>query len=84
MANRMRELRLEHHETQRDLAELLGLKSAVLYCKREIGYHPVTLEEAFKLSLHWGLTIEEIFLRTRFPQKRAPPNLKKVYHKEDG
>lgn len=27
MANRMRELRLEHHETQRDLAELLGLKS---------------------------------------------------------
>ncbi len=61
MANRMRELRLEHHETQRDLAELLGLKSAVLYCKREIGYHPVTLEEAFKLSLHWGLTIEEIF-----------------------
>ena len=25
MANRMRELRLEHHETQRDLAELLGL-----------------------------------------------------------
>ncbi len=33
MANRMRELRLEHHETQRDLAELLGLKSAVLYCK---------------------------------------------------
>ena len=35
MANRMRELRLEHHETQRDLAELLGLKSAVLYCKRE-------------------------------------------------
>ena len=84
MANRMRELRLEHHETQRDLAELLGLKSAVLYCKREIGYHPVTLEEAFKLSLHWGLTIEEIFLRTRFPQKRAPPNLKKVYHKEGG
>ena len=67
MANRMRELRLEHHETQRDLAELLGLKSAVLYCKREIGYHPVTLEEAFKLSLHWGLTIEEIILRMKFP-----------------
>ena len=77
MANRMRELRLEHHETQRDLAELLGLKSAVLYCKREIGYHPVTLEEAFKLSLHWGLAftisdffglpIEEIFLRMKFP-----------------
>lgn len=61
MANRMRELRLEHNETQRDLAELLGLKSPVLYCKREIGYHPVTLEEAYKLALHWGLTIEEIF-----------------------
>ena len=61
MANRMRELRLEHHETQRDLAGLLGLKSAALYCKRELGYHPVTLEEAFKLAVHWGMTIEDIF-----------------------
>lgn len=84
MANRMRELRLAHNEKQRDLAAVLGLRTAVQYCKREIGYCPVTLEEAFKLSLHWGLTIEEIFLRTRFPQKRAPPNLKKVYHKEGG
>lgn len=71
MVNRMRELRLEHHETQRDLAELLGLKSAVLYCKREIGYHPVTLEEAFKLSLHWGLTIEEIFFADEVSLKES-------------
>ena len=62
MANRMRELRLERHETQRDLAELLGLKSAVLYCKREIGYHPVTLEEAIG-----GLPLRRFFLRMKFP-----------------
>lgn len=69
MANRMRELRLEHHETQWDLAQLLGLKSSALYCKREIGYYPVTLEEAYKLALHWGMTIEEIFFADRFSLK---------------
>lgn len=37
------------------------MTTQVLYCKWEIGYHPVTLEEAFKLSLHWGFTIEKIF-----------------------
>ena len=84
MANRMRELRLAHEESQQDLAEVLGLTSASLYCKRELGYRPVTLEEAFKLSLHWGLTIEEIFLQMRFPQKRLWLDLKLVYHKEGG
>lgn len=61
MTNRLRELRAKHNETQKELAKVLGLNSAQLYCKREVGYYPVTLEEAFKLSRHWGMSIEEIF-----------------------
>ncbi len=71
MANRMRELRLAHNEKRRDLAAVLGLRTAVQYCKREIGYCPVTLEEAFKLSLHWGLTIEEIFFADKVSLKES-------------
>lgn len=52
-------------EQQRVLADLLGL-SVVDYCKRELGYTRVTLEEAHKLAVHWGLTIEEIFLQMKF------------------
>ncbi|MBD5162525.1 MAG: XRE family transcriptional regulator [Oscillibacter sp.] len=71
MANRMRELRLAHNEKQRDLAALLGLRTSVQYCKREIGYCPVTLEEAYKLALHWGMTIEEIFFADEVSLKES-------------
>lgn len=71
MTNRLRELRLAHNETQNDLAALLGLKSTALYCKREIGYYPVTLEEAFKLAVHWGMTIEEIFFADEVSLKES-------------
>lgn len=60
MTNRLQELRVVNKEQQRVLADLLGL-SVVDYCKRELGYTRVTLEEAHKLAVHWGLTIEEIF-----------------------
>lgn len=60
MTNRLQELRVQNKEPQRVLANLLGL-SVVDYCKRELGYTRVTLEEAHKLAVHWGLSIEEIF-----------------------
>lgn len=60
MTNRLQELRVKNKEPQRVLANLLGL-SVTDYCKRELGYTRVTLEEAHKLAVHWGLTIEEIF-----------------------
>lgn len=61
MINRLQELRLAHNETQRDIADVLNLKTAALYCKRELGYFPVTLKEAYLLAVHWGTTIEELF-----------------------
>lgn len=60
MTNRLQELRVQHSEPQRVLADLLGL-SVADYCKRELGYTRVTLEEAYKLAVHWGMSIEEIF-----------------------
>lgn len=60
MTNKLQELRVEHKEGQQVLAELLGLKVAD-YCKRELGYTRVTLEEAHLLAIHWGTTIEAIF-----------------------
>lgn len=60
MENRLQELRLAHGERQADLAKVIG-KSEADYCKRELGYTKVTLEDAWKLAAHWGLTIEQIF-----------------------
>lgn len=66
MTNRLQELRVKHKEPQRVLAELLGLSIAD-YCKRELGYTRVTLEEAYKLAVHWEMSIEEIFFTDKVP-----------------
>ncbi len=61
MPNRLQEFRLAHKETQRDIADLLGLKTAAAYCKKEIGETPVSLNQAYLLAVHWGTTIEALF-----------------------
>lgn len=61
MANRLQEFRAAHKETQQQMANVMGLKSASVYCKKELGYIPVSLEEAYAAAVHWGTTIEAIF-----------------------
>lgn len=61
MTNRLQELRMKHGETQRQMAEVMHLKTVGAYCKKELGYNAVTLEEAYAAAVHWGITIEEIF-----------------------
>lgn len=61
MDNRLAEIRMERKETQRQIADVMGIKTIGGYCKKELGYTPVTLEQAHAVALHWGLTIEEIF-----------------------
>lgn len=61
MTNRLQELRMEHRETQRQMAEVMKLKTVGAYCKKELGYNAVTLEEAHAAAVHWGVTIEDIF-----------------------
>lgn len=61
MTNRLQELRMKHGETQRQMAEVMNLKTVGAYCKKELGYNAVTLEEAHAAAVHWGVTIEDIF-----------------------
>lgn len=61
MENRLAEIRIERKETQRQIADVMGIKTIGCYCKKELGYHPVTLEQAYAVAVHWGMTIEEIF-----------------------
>lgn len=61
MGNRLQELRIKHGETQQKMAEIMGLKTAGAYCKKELGYNPVTLVEAYAAAVHFGTSIEAIF-----------------------
>lgn len=57
VANELRELRKEKGETQIELAQLLGLKTASAYCKKENGSVPFSLEEVKILSYHFNKPI---------------------------
>lgn len=70
MTNRLQEFRVQHGETQRKMADVMGIKTTGAYCKKELGYIPVSLEEAYAAASHWGVTIEEIFLHIKFPKKQ--------------
>lgn len=65
MTNRLQELRMKHGETQRKMADIMGIKTTGAYCKKELGYIPVSLKEAYAAATHWGVTIEEIFFADR-------------------
>lgn len=69
MTNRLQELRMERGETQRKMADVMGLKTVGAYCKKELGYNPVTLEEAHAAAVHFGTTIEAIFFADGYSQR---------------
>ena len=52
---------MKHGETQRKMADVMGIKTTGAYYKKELGYIPVSLEEAYAAATRWGVTIEEIF-----------------------
>lgn len=58
MDNKIKDLRIERGETQIQLAQLLGLKTASAYSKKENGKIPFSLEEAKILSSHYGKPID--------------------------
>lgn len=53
MLNDLKILRKEKGETQVQIANMLGLKTASAYCKKENGCVPFSLEEAKILSEHY-------------------------------
>lgn len=54
MGNELKKLRKERGETQVQLAQLLGLKTASAYCKKENGSVPLSLEEVKILAKHYN------------------------------
>lgn len=54
----LKTLRIEKGETQIEVAQLLGLKTASAYSKKENGTVPLSLEEAKILAEHYGKTVD--------------------------
>ncbi|HCL4549697.1 helix-turn-helix domain-containing protein [Clostridium botulinum] len=61
MINRkLKSLRAKHGDTQKDLADFLGVRVSTFNFK-ENGKTDFTLNEAYKISQKYNSTIEEIF-----------------------
>ncbi len=58
METYLKELRKTTGETQTEIANLLGLKTASAYNKKEKGKVPLSLEEAKILSEHFNKPLE--------------------------
>jgi transcriptional regulator with XRE-family HTH domain len=56
--SRLKDLRKEKGETQIEIANLLGLKTASAYNKKENGKVPISLEEAKILAAHYNQPID--------------------------
>ena len=61
MNKTLQNLRQKNGLTHKNMAELLNLKTASAYCKKELGHVPFSLQEAKIISDFYGKTIEEIF-----------------------
>lgn len=72
MRNRLQELRTERGETQRQMADVMGIKTIGGYCKKELGYNPVTLQEAYVAAVHFGTTIEALFFEEEHSELESP------------
>ncbi len=79
--NRLQEYRSRAKETQRQVAAAMGIKTIGRYCKKELGYHPVTLEEARRAALHFSeklethISIEDIFFGEEVSSPSTPPSV---------
>lgn len=65
MVENLRKMRKERNISVADMAQLLGFKSNSSYCKKELGYIPISLEEARKISEYFGKSVEEIFFTNK-------------------
>lgn len=61
MENTLRSMRKNKGSTLQEMANLLGLKTASAYYKKETGAVPLSLEEARILSDYFQKPLEKIF-----------------------
>ena len=60
MYRELKALRVKHNITQKQIAKILEITPEA-YSNKETGKYNFTLEEAFKISLLFGLPVEDIF-----------------------
>lgn len=63
MFKKLRKIRNERNISALEMANLLGLKTAAAYYKKENGTINFTLEEAKKIADYLKIPIEEIFIK---------------------
>ena len=63
MFEKLRKIRNERNISALEMANLLGLKTAAAYYKKESGTINFSLEEAKKIAEHLEMPIEEIFIK---------------------
>lgn len=63
MFEKLRRIRNERNISALEMANLLGLKTAAAYYKKENGTINFTLEEAKKIADYLKMPIEEIFIK---------------------
>lgn len=63
MFKKLRKIRNERNISALEMANVLGLKTAAAYYKKENGTINFTLEEAKKIADYLKMPIEEIFIK---------------------
>lgn len=53
-------LRMKNGMKQEDMANLLGLKTGLAYCKKENGSVPFSIKEMEKISDYFGVTLDQL------------------------
>ncbi len=61
MNETLKKLRIDGNITQQEMAELIGLKTASAYYKKEMGHVPFSLQEAKVIADFFGKKIENLF-----------------------
>ncbi|UEL47328.1 helix-turn-helix transcriptional regulator [Terrisporobacter hibernicus] len=68
MNNRkLKSLRVEYGLTQKDMANLIKMPVST-YVRKELGNASFTVEEAFKISSAFKISIEDIFFTQQVPK----------------
>lgn len=67
----LKDLRLEQNITQQEMAELINLKTASAYWKKEAGHIPFSLQEAKIIADFFDKPIEELFFASELYQTRT-------------
>ena len=65
MNETLKKLRTEKNIPQQEMAELIGLKTASAYWKKEEGHIPFSLKEAKIIADFFGEKIEDIFFTAK-------------------